>query len=88
LTQHIEFSGSASLVCILGSWDGFAKVIPLGFDFSTGIHSLRLILAKGSHYFRFVVVNGAEIAECTSNHCVWPVEDDESGIASHVIEVK
>lgn len=87
LPQLIEYYGSASLVCCVGSWDGYSKVVPLGFDHSTDLHSLRLILAKGSHYFRFVVVNGSDIVECTSNHSLWPIEIDDNGIQSHVIKV-
>ena len=81
-SERIEWSGTeATFVSVLGSWDGFTKLIPLGHDMEAGIHSIGVVLRKGRHLFRFVV-NGAE---CVSHHNVWPVEHDENGIASHVL---
>ena len=72
----------------MGSWDGFTKLIPLGHDEPAGVHSLRLILRKGIYRFRFVVVTDTDTTECVSHANVWPVEEDETGLASHVMGVE
>lgn len=56
---HLQFfADAAALVCVVGSWDGFTKPLPLGINAATGMHSLSTLLPRGTHRVRFSV-NGA-----------------------------
>ncbi len=69
------------LVCVVGSWDDFLSLVPLGF--SSAGHSLSLSLPRGKKFFFRFFVCGSE-GVCGA--CSWPVGEDERGVKSHVID--
>ena len=60
-TRRIEWSSNAKarLVCVLGSWDDFSKVVPLGVDHQTNVHSVSLVLADNVTFTYRVILDGS-----------------------------
>ena len=73
-TQRIVWQGApARLVCVLGSWDNFAQVVPLGFDNETRVHSLCLVLSPDeTHTFSFIIDGKTG---CLDQANCWPIVD-------------
>jgi hypothetical protein len=82
---RIEYAGKEDLMGIIGSWDGFKKLLPMGHDARSGKHALSIILPEGKVSFRFVFPTGKD---GVSNLTPYAIETLENGLASHVMDVK